>query len=169
MQLLVVRHALAGDKDAWIAEGRDDALRPLTKEGRRRMRHGARGLRALVPEVPLLATSPLLRARETAAILSAAYDGAPTTTETPVLQPTARLPEFLTWAEPHGELPLIAIVGHEPHLSALVSWLMTGRTRPVVRLKKGAACLLDFDEGVASGHGRLQWLLTPGQLRRVES
>lgn len=166
MQLLVIRHAIAEDRDAWAASGRDDSDRPLTQEGRRRMRRGARGLRRILPQLPLLATSPLLRARETAAIVNAVYEGDPATEETLILVPSARLTDFIPWLAERAERSIVGVVGHEPHLSTLVSWLLTGRTQPILKLRKGAACLISFEERIASGAGTLDWLLSPGQLRR---
>src|SRR2546427_13215396 len=53
---------------------KDDAARPLTPDGRRKMERAAVGLRELVPQIDLLAASPLKRALETAEILAAAYN-----------------------------------------------------------------------------------------------
>lgn len=167
MELLVIRHAIAEDRRAWIAEGRDDAERPLTREGRRRMRRAARGLRRIVPELPLLACSPLMRARETAMIVNAAYDGTPAGEETPVLLPGAPLTDFLPWLATRREHGLVGVVGHDLHLSSLVSWLLTGRARPLLELRKGAACLLSFEHRIGSGAACLRWLLQPSQLRRL--
>lgn len=167
MQLLVIRHAIAEDSEAWVAAGKDDAERPLTAEGRRRMRRGARGLQRSVPRIPLIACSPLMRARETAAILNTAYDGLPAGEETPVLLPSARLTDFIPWLVEHESLELVAVVGHEPHLSTLASWLLTGRTQQIMELKKGAACMLSFEERLESGAAILRWSMTPGQLRRL--
>src|SRR5690349_23948212 len=73
MRLIVVRHAVAEDREAFARTHKEDAARPLTAEGRRKMERGALGLRQLVPEVNLLASSPFRRALDTAAILSHAY------------------------------------------------------------------------------------------------
>ena len=73
MNLLVVRHGLAEDREAFKRTGRSDDLRPLTDRGRRRMRRNARGL-AKVIRPDLLVTSPLTRAVQTAEILSAAFE-----------------------------------------------------------------------------------------------
>ena len=75
MRLLIVRHAIAEDRVAFAATGKDDDERPLTEEGRSRMEQGARGLRQLVPALDLVATSPLVRAVQTAEILAGAYEG----------------------------------------------------------------------------------------------
>ncbi len=169
MELLVIRHGIAEDKDEWAEHGHDDDDRPLTKDGRRRMRNAARGLRRLVPDLPLLATSPLLRARETAAIVSAAYDGTPAGDVAEALRPEGAFADFLPWMESRADHAAAGIVGHEPHLSCLVSWLLTGRTRSFIELKKGGACLLAFDDVLGSGRARLVWSLAPGHLRRLGS
>jgi phosphohistidine phosphatase len=59
----------------------------------------------------------------------------------------------------------VAIVGHEPHLSGLVTWLMTGQIDSRLELKKGAACLLRFERAPGEGEATLRWALTPSQLR----
>jgi len=71
MHLLVVRHGIAEGRKASARTNRDDAARRLTTDGRRKMKNGALGLRQLVPEVDLLASSPLRRAADTADIIAA--------------------------------------------------------------------------------------------------
>lgn len=165
MRLLVIRHAEAEDKDAFAATGRDDAQRPLTERGRRRMSEGAKGLRALVTSIDLLAASPLVRAQQTAELVAHRYDGCAVET-TDVLEPGTAPTRFLSWLrEQDGNL--IAIVGHEPDLGALVTWLLTGATESRVPLGKGAACLLDLGESPGKGKATLEWAITAAQLRRL--
>lgn len=165
MRLLVIRHAEAEDKEAFAATGQGDALRPLTERGRRRMSEGARGLRTLVSSIDLLAASPLVRARQTAELVAHRYgDCAVETTET--LAPGTPPSRFLAWLrEQDGNV--IAIVGHEPDLGALVTWLLTGATDSRVPLGKGAACLLDLGETPGKGKAMLEWAITASQLRRL--
>jgi phosphohistidine phosphatase len=75
MKVLIIRHAIAEERDDFARTGKDDRLRPLTDEGRKKMKQAARGLKALVPEIDLLATSPLTRAAQTAAVLDSVYGG----------------------------------------------------------------------------------------------
>ena len=70
MQLLIVRHAVAEDRERFAATGRGDAERPLTRKGRREFRKVARGLREALPSLDLIASSRLARAIETAAVLA---------------------------------------------------------------------------------------------------
>ena len=69
MELLIIRHGLAGDKTAWAKKGRPDAERPLTKEGRRKLKEAAPGLAKVFGKAELLASSPLVRALQTAELL----------------------------------------------------------------------------------------------------
>src|SRR2546425_8241878 len=75
VRLLVVRHAIAEDREAYARSHRDDAARPLTSEGRRKMEGVALGLRQLVPTIDLLAASPFRPALETAEIIAQTYVG----------------------------------------------------------------------------------------------
>ncbi|MDE2038957.1 MAG: histidine phosphatase family protein [Elusimicrobia bacterium] len=70
MELLLMRHGPAGDSRRWLARGRADAERPLTETGRRKTRRAAEGLARLLPRLDLIASSPLLRARQTADALA---------------------------------------------------------------------------------------------------
>lgn len=166
MDLLVIRHADAGDAADFAKSGRPDDERPLSDEGRRKMRQVTRGLRAIVPEIAALASSPLVRARQTAEIVAAAYDG--TTVETvPALRPGERPAALAQWLERRKPDGVAAVVGHEPHLSTTVGWLVTGTARGILDLKKGAACLLSCDGAWGEASAILRWALTPGQLRAL--
>lgn len=165
MDVLVVRHGIAMDRDQAASRGMLDRDRPLTPRGRWRMKRAARGIAKLAPGVVALAASPFRRALETAEILENAY-GDLQPTETPALLPDADpedLAHFL--AESATESP-VAVVGHEPHLGGWVSWCLTGASRRIVDLRKGGACLLRFEDAPGPGKGRLIWLIPPAVLRR---
>jgi phosphohistidine phosphatase len=166
MELLVVRHAVAKDKEAFARKGRSDAERPLTKEGRREFRRGARGIARLAGEVDLLATSPFARALETAELLAPAL-GLGRALRRPELEQGAPARALVAWLARQRRDGTVAIVGHEPDLSGLVAIFLTGRTRDLVELEKGGACLLAFEGRVGPGAGRLRWLLGAKALRRL--
>jgi phosphohistidine phosphatase len=166
MMLLVVRHGPAGDRKEWAEAGKDDFLRPLTAEGRRKVVEAFRGLRRLVPAPEAVATSPLVRAVETADRLARAFD-VPAAEELPALEPGRAPREVLPWLAERRALGQVALVGHEPHLGTLVSWLLAGRSAPFLVLKKGGACLLDLGDDPRPGWARLLWALAPAQLRRL--
>jgi phosphohistidine phosphatase len=166
MDLLVVRHAIAEDRETFAQTGQDDGERPLTAEGRRKFERGVRGLRKLVEAIDLLATSSLVRATQTGEHLEEAY-GISRTVRLRELAPEADPSSLLPWLRRHARQPVVAVVGHEPHLSGLVEVLLTGRRSGFVDLEKGAACLLGLGTRPAPGRATLRWLLTAAQLRRL--
>ena len=166
MQLLIIRHAAAEDKDEWSQSGKSDDERPLTTEGAKDMAKAAKGLRTIIPEVGLIATSPLVRARQTAQIVASAL-GVNNVAVTDVLIPEASPSGFASWLVGQKDDETVAVVGHEPHLGILVTWLLAGIEEPRVEMKKGAACLIEFDGKPAKGRGVLRWSIPPGLLRRL--
>jgi phosphohistidine phosphatase len=166
MNLLVIRHAIAEDKDEWAVTGEPDGKRPLTEDGRKKMKRGAKGLRKMVANIDLLATSPLTRAVQTAEIVAREFEEIAVVV-TDSLDPARPHDAFMDWFRSLDEVSTVAVVGHDPHLSSLVSWLMTGRDGGIIELKKGAACMLEVDRTGAPGNARLIWALTPDQLRAL--
>jgi phosphohistidine phosphatase len=139
------------------------------------MRRAADGLKQVARRAHVLASSPLVRARETAEIIAPALR-APRIEIVEALRPDRRYDDFLTWlrgreapngSETDDDERTIAVVGHEPHLSGLVTWLMTAKNDSRIELKKGAACLLDFPRSPAAGAATLRWSLTPSHLRSL--
>jgi phosphohistidine phosphatase len=164
MQLLVVRHGIAEERDAWAP--RDDSLRPLTPDGKKKMKEAAKGLRALVPRINLVATSPLTRAAQTAQVLAKEYEKTePVTVE--ALAPGQRPPAVADWLRKQTTKETVAVVGHEPGLGALISWLSAGIERSFIELGKGGACLLELGERIDAGEAILVWALRPSQLRAL--
>jgi phosphohistidine phosphatase len=164
MDLLIVRHGIAEDREEFASTEQPDDLRPLTREGKREFTKVARALHGIVPELDLIATSPLVRARQTAELLGERY-GVPVV-ETDALQPEAAYTKFAALVKRSTSAEVVAIVGHEPHLSGLVAWLI-GDTDARIAMKKGCACLVRFDRAAQRGAGTLLWLLPPGVLRRL--
>lgn len=166
MQVLFIRHAPAGKRSKHAAEGGHDAERPLTSEGRRKMKKAARGLARLMRPPDIIATSPLARARQTARIICDAFGG-PRLVELSELAPGSAPKDLLDRLRGFGRAPLLALVGHEPHLSGCVDYFTTGGKGLRLELKKGACCLLRFDAKSSAGTGTLLWSLTPSQLRKL--
>ena len=127
MELLVIRHGVAEEREDFAATGKDDSLRPLTKEGRWKMERGARALRHALPSLNVIATSPFTRAAQTAKIVATAYDDVDVE-RVDALTPDRRPQDFLAWLRERDPDDRVAAVGHEPHLGALVYWLLTGES-----------------------------------------
>ena len=164
MQLLVVRHAPAGDKIEFAQSGKPDAERPLTEDGVRKMRAVASGLGRLVERLDVIASSSLKRALQTAEILAAAYESPVEALE--ALAPGSPPAALMPWLERQAAAATLAVVGHEPHLSGLVSWLVSGSAKPWLELSKGGACLLEVEHAAARG-ATLLWLIDARTLRRL--
>ena len=160
MKLLLVRHAIAVPAGAPDIADED---RPLTKRGRKRFKKAARGLARVVPCPALLLTSPLPRALETAEIAADAWGGVAPTPE-PLLAggSAADLVPALAARDDAG---VVALVGHEPGISALLAHLIGGAADGLP-FKKGGAALVALD-GDGAGSGRLLWFLPPRVLRAL--
>jgi phosphohistidine phosphatase len=170
VKLLLVRHGPAADRRAWGAQGKDDRKRPLTAEGTERTRMAAGGLAHLVDPPDVIASSPYVRALETARIVAAALGGSLAGTEperVDALAHDAAPGDLAPWLGQRSGESLVVAVGHEPQLGRLASWLLTGEDRSILELRKAGACLLDLGDAPRPGSARLLWLLAPSQLRRL--
>ena len=165
MELLLVRHAIAfnRDPDRWP----NDGDRPLTPEGEARFRKAAGGLKTLVPSVELVLASPYARAWRTAEILAEE-------TGWPAPQPSEALEAECSRSEAMGAIrsqvprESLALVGHEPNLGELASFLLTGSERRLLlEMKKGGVACLALLDGLAGGKGVLRWVATPKMLRAM--
>ena len=165
MTLLIIRHGIAMDRDEFAKTCPDDGLRPLTKEGRKKMRQAAAGLKSIIKAIDVLVSSPLTRAVETAEIVGEVFRVK--ASERAELVPSRRPAGLLEWLRRQPTDATVAIVGHEPHLGLCASWLLTGLEESHVEFKKGGVCRIDFPDKVAAGHGVLRWHLAPAHLRKL--
>ncbi len=164
MILYLVRHAIAVESGT---PGYSDEDRPLTEEGIDRMQRAARGLARLIDPPDLIASSPLLRAKQTAEILAVALQSRDGVSEWPILVPTAAANKTLPQIKSHGtESSAVMLVGHEPHLSQLTA-LLIGSPPQAFAFKKGGACALECPTKVTQGSAKMLWFLTPKQLRQL--
>lgn len=163
MEIIILRHGPAGEREDWAKTGRPDSERPLTEAGRRRVRGAARGLAALAGAVDLVATSPWARARETAEI-AAKELGAPLAVSN-LLLPHRSASSLAKWLSGLKD-ERVVLVGHEPHLSKVVGWFLTGDERGYVALKKGQAALLDMAKAEGA-RAVLRWSIPAKALRRL--
>lgn len=153
MELLLIRHAIAVDRE----EGLPDEQRPLTPKGRKRFQQEVDGLRRLELRIDRLYTSPLVRAVETAQLLADLVE------DVRVTENLARSPDPALLDELDGAC--VGVVGHEPWLSELLCWLLTGETDSAAQLelKKGGIAWLEGP--LEPGKMRLKAVLTPRVLR----
>ena len=162
MRVLLVRHAIAAERGAFPG---DDRARPLTPEGRRRFRRGARGILGSRSGAGVDRDESLRRARQTAELLHEAHPSHPEIVDLEALAPGSGAAPMLRFLAERRELAAIALVGHEPGLTRLEALMVTGRAQSIATMRKGGAALVDFQTSVRAGRGRLLWHLTAGQAR----
>jgi phosphohistidine phosphatase len=157
MKLYFLRHGDAGDPAQWHG---NDADRPLTDDGRRRMTLEGRTMRSLELGVDCVITSPLLRAQQTAEIVAVELKRKDRLVTDRRLGPDfgpERLAEILRENQDVHDLML---VGHEPSMSATIGRLIGGGA---VVLKKGGLARVDVPNPTQL-IGTLEWLLPPRAL-----
>lgn len=155
-RLLLVRHAIADDAEHYP----HDAERPLTERGRRNMQKLVLHLCEQLPSIDLLVSSPLLRAQQTAAIIASAFAYPPPVRACLELDYRYPAAAVLHWLEENQVQGTMVLVGHQPQLSALSALLLDNGETPL-HFRKGAMAMLQFEEGIVLGAGRLQWQIIP--------
>jgi phosphohistidine phosphatase len=152
MLLHLIRHghALAADQDAG---------RPLSPQGRNDVERLAAHLRAAPAGMPAtLWHSPYRRARETAALLAQHAGRQVMLVGKSFLTPDddpAKIAGLLAELPPAADL---GIVGHEPHLGALATLLVTGTVEPVkFSMDKAGALTLAPADGSHAASGFPRW------------
>jgi phosphohistidine phosphatase len=159
MEIWLLRHAVAEDR---AGSGRD-ADRTLTEDGHRRAREVARGLASLEPDIALILTSPYWRARQTAEPAAQALKLSGKLRETRALEPDRDPAEILEEILAEG-VESVLLVGHEPHLGALLGRLVAGAPGLEIPMKKAAIARLSWS---GSGAASLRALLPPKILERL--
>jgi len=163
MNLYIIRHAIAVEEDS----SGEDSQRALTDKGSRKMRQIAKGLRSLGSEFDIILSSPYLRARETAEILGEVFKMKKQVATSDNLLPMGDPDLLIAEINEKYSVDSLAIIGHEPYLTALIS-LLIAKSAPVdIVIKKGGVCRLSIDDLHHSRTATLDWLLTPGVLVEV--
>jgi phosphohistidine phosphatase len=165
MDLYIIRHAIAVDRGT--PEYADDSQRPLTDKGKKRMRQIAKGLHALGVDFDLILSSPYVRAKETAEILADVFKTKADIAFSENLIPMGDPDLLISEINEKYSVNSIALVGHEPHLTTLISLLVSDNASLDVILKKGGVCRLSADDLHHTRKTTLEWLLTPGILVEI--
>ncbi|MCL4812846.1 MAG: phosphohistidine phosphatase SixA [Vicinamibacteraceae bacterium] len=162
MLIYLMRHGVA------VEAGPDwpnDADRPLTDQGRARVRQIAAGLLALDVQPDEILTSPFVRTRETADLVAEAFARQPRVTPSAALAPGVRPLDALNALGKYARRKQLLLVGHMPGIGALAARLVGARR--ALAFKKGAVCCVEIDTLPPSGPGHVQWFIPPKTLRRL--
>jgi phosphohistidine phosphatase len=159
MEIILVRHGIAEEPAEASLEGRGDAERALTAEGREKTAEVAQAFARRVKAVDLIVHSPYRRAVETAEIFGLAFPRAG----------RRAAQELRPHDDPERGAALLAglkaervmVVGHNPFLSLLASYLLAGDFSLDVTFKKAGLAGLEWG---GPGNSRLLYLIPPKML-----
>lgn len=162
MKINILRHGIAVERGN--PDYLDDSQRPLTKEGRKKLNDIAKTMQARKISFDQIITSPYLRALETTEIIIKKFKiKKDRISDSPNLVPDAPVLQIIH--EINAHLPKaknILLVGHEPHLSSLIAYLLTGNDTGVrINLKKGGLCQLEIKTLNGKSFANLDLLLNP--------
>jgi phosphohistidine phosphatase len=154
MRLYFLRHGLAAERDEWQGVDFD---RPLTDEGRERMARQAKAMAKLSLALEVIVTSPLVRAKQTAAIVADGLKLRAGLVEDERLGLDFDPSRLAGVLEEHRSADAVMLVGHEPSMSGTIGHLVGGAR---IALKKGALARVDVPDP-SSSEGELVWLIPP--------
>ena len=109
-----------------------------------------------------IATSPLVRCRQTAEVICERLVPPPALAELPALEPGSHLGPLIEWSNAQG-VDELAWVGHAPDVNWLAAALV-GARETGFDFAKGAVAAIAFDGQISEGAGTLLWLATPKSL-----
>jgi phosphohistidine phosphatase len=157
VRVTLIRHAEAGD------DAPRDESRALTVRGRTDARRLGRALDGRGVRFSLVVTSPLVRAVQTAEIVAAAVKYRGRVIASDILIPDAPVSRVVAFLRTAAAEKGIALVAHEPILSALAAALTERARHPALR--KAEALRIRMPDG-AMGAGTLRWRIDGGTGRR---
>ena len=161
MLVVLIRHGEAEDHNTG-----GDAARELTARGRDELKEVSGGLRQIVPKFDRMASSPLIRARQTAEIIAERFNYVKIET-LDSLAPEGEISKTINWLFAQPLNSAICLAGHEPSISALAATLLSGAPRPFIIFNKGSACAIEFADLPKAGKGQLSWFMPPGISKKI--
>lgn len=168
MQVHVFRHGVPVARDAENAP--PDRERPLTDEGEKLTRRSARAAAKLGVDADVVATSPLVRARQTAEIAADVLKVPPERvhvldTLEPEANPGDSIESLATLETRQDE---ILVTGHKPNLHRVASTLLAGSPQGVdLTLGKASLLSLTIPELGPGVRGTLERSIPPNELRAI--
>jgi len=163
MNLYILRHGIAVEPGTPGFE--KDSERPLTPEGKSRLRQIAAAMKKMDLRFDLILSSPFLRARQTAEIIAESLKLKKQPGFSDALTPDGNPKALVRQLNELKPVPEnVLLVGHEPYLSRLLALLTTGETGMAIDLKKGGLVKLEAESLRLGRCATLVWLLTPRQM-----
>jgi phosphohistidine phosphatase len=164
-ELYMMRHGIAVTRGSTGFE--DDSRRPLTPEGKQKVREITAGLMKIEFDPDWIVTSPLVRAVETAEIIGECLGSKTPLDFSDTLRPGGSPEALISFLAKRPNRRRVLVVGHEPDLSQMAARLTGAGRNANFAFKKAACCLLTFDEFPPKSPGQLVWWLTPKVMRKL--
>ena len=162
--LYLIRHGIAAPASARTS----DADRALTAEGTRKTVRVAQGLHALNVKPEVILSSPLRRAQETAEILASILAPDVAVEIDASLAFGHEPQQVLQGLRSHRGAQHLMLVGHQPDMGELASYLLSGSALLApLPFKKAATAAITVASIPPRSAGILEWFLTPSQLRLI--
>ncbi len=163
MELYFIRHGIAEEATNEIK----DEQRSLTEQGRKKMQKVAQRLKDLDLSFDLIATSPLVRAQQTAEIL-VSIGLSSQLEQCSYLAPGGSTEDWVEkWLKPKDYQPStrLALVGHQPCLTNWAEILIWGEVKNSLVLKKAGIIGIEIPPTASIvGRGQMFWLTPPRYL-----
>jgi phosphohistidine phosphatase len=161
MNLFIFRHGLAVEPGT---AGYEDSARPLTTEGKSKLKSIATAMLKLELSFDFILSSPYTRARQTAEIVAERLKLSGQLELVRALEPQGNFNDLIKLINKSASRENVLLVGHEPYLSELISLLVFGENQSVVVMKKAGLAKLRTTTLKAGRCALLEWLMTPKQM-----
>ncbi len=165
MNLYLARHAEAVPVGGRILKDADRTLSPVGEAHAEQM---GKVLAKIDPGIHVVATSPLVRAVHTGEIIGHQVSDRPVFHVTEHLAPGFREMRLLETLYALSGGGSIVAVGHQPDVSAFVSYLIAGAMSAAVAFPPGAVACLSIQQVSSRPEAHLCWLLTPDVVKSLQ-
>jgi phosphohistidine phosphatase len=162
MYIYLLRHA--------IAEGHgevSDFERALTEEGKEKMQQVGLGMKRLGLIFDEIISSPYIRAWQTAKIAADQLSHRSPIVTCDGLGCGFSMTGLFKFLEQYADRRRLLLVGHEPDMSMLTSFMISGDRDAGIRFKKASLACIEMPSLTHESRGELQWLLGPSQLQQI--
>ncbi|MFC1474415.1 phosphohistidine phosphatase SixA [bacterium] len=161
MNVYLCRHGACED----IEEGKSDAGRRLTADGRKTVETTLPGLKSLIPGIDYILTSPLKRAVETADVIAGEYKCAEFVEQVSELADRGNEKKIASLLNKIIGKEHVVVVGHMPHLGELAQFLAGENMDAPPKIKKAGVAKIHIKGFPEQGSGLLRWVMTADELK----
>lgn len=143
-----------------------DFDRHLSEQGKSSLQQQAKAFHSLTPRLEACYTSPLVRAWQTASLLTQHHGLTPSSTEALGAAPQLKAVFELLQTSPAEQ---ILLVTHQPFINRLFSTLLTGETDLSAQFGTGTIAAIQLQHLDQQAYGELKWFLPAGLMLRIQA